>query len=209
MGLIRLERLTSEIGHPRGHLLKHLNSPQQDYHIDLLGIGGKELSSIPNLIKSVPNGYYYVGQKIDEIDELLVKISDTSKYVYIDEYAKRHIVSSSIKNIITDKKDLSDLAEEFDEHQDTIRVNSIMYIYYYYCIFTTWIKEEHKTEKQIIEGVCTLLYDTISTLINKQNTLYKDVNIDSYIDILQTRLKLERLSLFSSDERTLNLREFI
>lgn len=215
MQLQRLERVVSEIGHPRGHLIKYLGTPEIEAHTKQCSSWkSTKVTTLANNLRARESNIYLVATDIESVQEILVRYNGTVvgggvAFKYIDEYARRHIISSSIKNLIIKPSDVSALCVEFNEDADAIRINAMMYLYYYFAIFGDWVDSKTPTEKEIIEGVCLLLQETISTLIAKSNTLYKGIELDPSLDLLQMRLRLERLSLDSSDERVFNLREFL
>jgi len=211
----RVEEMISEIGHPRGHLIKSSNSNEIDLHRRKLGgrelqINSKNKDELEQGLRVLTPNNYYIVTGLEETTEALVRAKTIPEYKFVDSYSRRHIVGSSIRNIIIEPSDIKSIADKVDDDPDAIRINTMMYLYYYFCLFSMWIPDENKKiEKTIIEGVCLLVQETISTLIAKGGTLYEGHNIDPYIDLLQMRLRLERLSLDSGNERVFNLREFL
>lgn len=174
---ISLYRFVDDIGYCRRYFKNILDNETTkfDKHLQIVDENKSSVDNIP-----LSDGYYLL--KNNEYTDILVKC--TNKVITsIDNYPKNHLVSSIIRNIIIN----GDKA-----YDNNIRGNSIVFLYYYHSLYA--YRQKINIEG-ITERVIKLISDTISTMIAKEKTLYKNHQdiIDEFINIMQMRLNSERV----------------
>jgi len=162
--------------------------PRQEFEV-LNHAGAKtvhaSVTTLTNTNKFPGDGFYIWINPSHPRYPFLVKVNK-GKSKLIDTYHKNHLVNSVIKNIF-----LNPYTPENDESEEIIKALSGIYVFYYHTFYNSY---KVLTMDEITEGVIFHLSKSITTMIQKEHTTYREYdNIDKYISTMQLRLSMERI----------------
>lgn len=105
-------------------------------------------------------------------------VKDVRSTKDLDTYVKQHLVSSVIRNILLN-----------NSYSEMMRGNIAVFIFYYHAYYNS--KEEYNLN-ELTEKVIIHLSNTITTMMNKELTTYRNYKVNSLIKMMRTRLNIER-----------------
>lgn len=141
--------------------------------------------SISNCNLKLDDGFYVwkPDSFLTNDQPMLIKSSNENVNI-VDRYHKNHLVNSVIKNLF-----LLPYTPTNGEAPEYIKAIAAIHVFYYHTCYNSY---KVLSLDEITEGVIFHLSKTITTMIDKEHTTYRDYPVDAYISAMQIRLAMER-----------------
>jgi len=182
-----LSEYIQEIGNPRRLFMNMIGSDARSIHTSIIN-SSPFIDDENHKIWGMEGLVIIFNDELENIP-ILAKVTNDNNNIsikYVDCYARRHLVSSIIKNIMFNDTFFQD-DDDYDNEM-AVRSNAIQFMFLYFNYYNP--KNEY-TALQLSESTILTLSETITTLQDKSLTAYRNNDAYGFIVLLQAAMRKE------------------
>ena len=188
--LLQLEEYMDTMGYPRTHFSSLMGTQARVLHQEHM-TGATQPSVIERAGGSVDQKFVvYSNNQV--LFPYVIRIKPYAVQPFqvrvIESYPRTYLLNSILNNILFGSYPETDVLTDVD----VIRMKTAVWMLYYYFFYYYWRDADINA---VTERVKFGISDLIKTIINRNETKYRNINTDNIIDGLRVRLNMETASL--------------